>query len=85
MKNPTFISGPDDWKCLCGNEPLKEGFYPCDSEGEMVEPTPEDWTTNWYVCAQCGRIINQDTLEVVGVRFNNTLTKEEKEAIFQRP
>ncbi len=50
----------------------------------MVEPTPEDWTTNCYVCAQCGRIINQANLEIVGVRFDNTLTKEEKEAIFHR-
>ena len=70
--------------CLCGNEPLSEGFYPCNGEGEEVEPTLEQWTTNCYVCAQCGRIINQDTLEIVGVRANNKLTEEEKEAIFQR-
>jgi hypothetical protein len=63
---------------------VSDGFFPCDSEGEEVEPTLEEWTSNWYVCARCGRIINQDTLEVVGVRFNNTLTKAEKEAIFQR-
>ena len=33
-------------------------------EGNEVEPVA-GWD-NLYVCARCGRIINQDTLEVIG-------------------
>lgn len=55
----------DAWVCICGNEPHKSGFYPVNSKGEEVEPTPEDWDTNNYKCYGCDRIINQDTLEVV--------------------
>jgi Protein of unknown function (DUF2958) len=58
----------DDWICLCGNDALSDGFYPCNALGEEIDPTPKDWTTNCYVCAKCGRIINQDTHEVVGLR-----------------
>lgn len=71
------------WMCACGNEPELEGFYPCNSEGEIVEPTPELWNGLLYVCDKCGRIINQDTLEVVGVRFNNLLTEQEKKEIME--
>lgn len=59
-------SDKDAWKCICGNYPGGDGFYPCDAHGNEVEPTREAWTTGLYVCAQCGRIINPDTLEVVG-------------------
>jgi hypothetical protein len=58
----------DAWVCLCGNTPAAEGFYPCDALGKEVEPTPADWTTGSYVCARCGRIISQKSLEVVGRR-----------------
>jgi hypothetical protein len=57
-----------EWKCLCGNLAEEDGFYPCNDVGKYVEPTAVEWTTNCYVCARCGRVINQDTLEVVGVR-----------------
>lgn len=57
---------PDAWVCRCGNTPSAEGFFPSDARGNQVEPTPADWTTDCYVCARCGRIINQKTLEVVG-------------------
>ena len=71
-------------RCLCGNTPAQQGFYPCSSEGQQVEPTPEDWNTNCYVCDRCGRIIDQTTLAVVGVRFDNTLTLGERQEIFAR-
>lgn len=57
--------GHGAWHCLCGNVASNDGFYPCDSEGNQVEPTPEAWTTDWYVCAHCGRIIDQATLTIV--------------------
>src|SRR4051794_12795528 len=62
------INDTDDfWECLCGNTPTESGFYPCDTEGKFVEPTPEEWTTNWYACDECGRIIDQETMEIKGV------------------
>jgi hypothetical protein len=58
-------SGSDDaWICICGNTPVSEGFYPCDKEGREVEPDA-GWD-DLYVCAKCGRIIKQNSLEVVG-------------------
>jgi hypothetical protein len=32
-----------------------------------IEPTEEDGWDDLYVCAGCGRIINQTTLEVLGI------------------
>jgi hypothetical protein len=54
----------DAWICLCGNNPVSDGFYPCDHDGNEVEPV-----TGWkglYVCSRCGRIIEQSTLRVIG-------------------
>ena len=53
------------WVCICGNTPTTAGFLPCDEKGNQVEPVDGLWT-NLYVCDRCGRIIQQDTLEVVG-------------------
>lgn len=55
-----------EWTCVCGNTTFSVGFSPCDAQGVPVEPTPEAWTTNAYVCMDCGRIIDQDTCQVVG-------------------
>lgn len=55
---------PDAWICLCGNTAPESGFFPCDKEGNEVEPV-EGWE-DLYVCARCGRIIKQGTLEVMG-------------------
>jgi hypothetical protein len=60
-----------EWICLCGNKAIECGFFPCDLDGNEVEPTPEDWTTDCYVCDKCGRIINQSTLQIVGHREIN--------------
>ena len=67
-KSPSNEKIKDDggWICICGNIPHGSGFYPCDQKGIEVEPTPEEWTTDCYVCYRCGRIINQHTLHVVG-------------------
>ncbi len=54
-----------EWTCLCGNVALEDGFYPCDAEGNVVEPTPQEWTTNLYRCDRCHRKINQATGEIV--------------------
>jgi hypothetical protein len=51
------------WICLCGNRPDSDSFFPCDKDGNEMEPA-EGWA-GLYVCARCGRIIDQDSLEVV--------------------
>jgi hypothetical protein len=53
------------WECVCGNKPDSDGFFPCDSDGDEVEPVKGQWE-DLYVCARCGRIIQQGTLKVVG-------------------
>jgi hypothetical protein len=52
------------WICICGNTPSSDGFYPCDEKGNEMEPVA-GWN-DLYVCARCGRIIHQRSLEVVG-------------------
>jgi hypothetical protein len=52
------------WICLCGNEPSEDGFYPCDEQGNEMEPAGS-WK-GLYVCLRCGRIVEQDSLRVVG-------------------
>ena len=52
-------------QCVCGNMPVTEGFFPCNNNGDEVEPVEEQWE-DLYVCASCGRIIRQGTLEVIG-------------------
>jgi len=65
MEAEIHVDEFDEWTCICGNTSLDEGFYPCDAEGNMVEPTIEDWTTNLYRCGRCFRKINQATHEIV--------------------
>src|SRR5690242_18767899 len=67
--------------CICGNTDVGQGFYPCNRQGEEVEPDAQHWTTNRYVCDNCGRVIEQATLRIVGYRQNNTLTGAQRQAI----
>jgi hypothetical protein len=63
----THEPGNDEaWICLCKNTPTGGGFYPRDEDGNEVKPTARDWTSGLYICLDCGRIIDPDTLEVVG-------------------
>jgi hypothetical protein len=45
---------------------MAEIFTSCDAQGNEMEPV-KGWN-GLYVCDDCGRIINQDTLEVIGQR-----------------
>jgi hypothetical protein len=62
------------WVCICGNTLSDSGFFTCDKKGRQVEPTPEEWTTDCYVCAECGRIIRMDDLRVLGFRSADART-----------
>jgi len=76
---------PDDkdaWTCICGNTPPDDGFYPCDENGNELEPDIDGpWDGVRYVCNACGRIIDQNTLEIIGFRPDADLTQDEKTAI----
>jgi hypothetical protein len=48
----------DAWICVCGNKPTEDGFFPCDWEGNQVEPTAQEWPQPLYICERCGRIID---------------------------
>lgn len=61
------IGEADDWICICGNMPSTDGFYPCTADGVEVEPFPETWSNDLYICARCTRIIDgKDGSEVRG-------------------
>ena len=52
------------WVCICGNRTDYDGFFPCDKDGNEMQPV-QGWV-NVCVCFRCGRIIDQQSLEVVG-------------------
>ncbi len=55
------------WICICGNEPASDGFFTCDKDGNEIEPIEGGvWDGHSYACNKCGRIIDQETLEVIG-------------------
>jgi hypothetical protein len=63
------INDHDAWHCICGNTPVSDGFYSCDEAGNEMEPV--DGWKNLYVCNRCGRIIQRDSLQVIGQKLNH--------------
>ncbi len=61
-----------EFNCSCGNYPNAEGAFPCDREGNYVDPCPDEWPDDLYVCDRCGvifRIPEADgPAEIVGQR-----------------
>ncbi len=50
----------DEFACACGNDCMGEGFFPCNKQGDVMEPLEEsDWDSR-YVCVRCGRIYHVD-------------------------
>jgi hypothetical protein len=59
----------DAWVCVCGNRSHLAGFYPCDRDGNGLEPLASGpWDGRLYYCDACRRIIDQTTGAVVGFR-----------------
>lgn len=54
------------WHCICGNTPENGGFYSCNRNGAIVEPAADFWFDGLYLCFDCRRIIDPDTLRIVG-------------------
>lgn len=57
--------------CNCGNTPDAEGIWPYDAEGND-EKSSLSADGSYFACDRCGRIIDGDTLEVVGYRKPQT-------------
>lgn len=74
---------PDAWVCLCGNTPPSDGFATCNDEGAEIEPTLDSGWTNLLVCLRCGRIINQDSLMVIGRRSGLAETADPKSQAYR--
>ena len=80
----------DCWECLCGNKnPDGYGFLPCDETGRVIplsvlQPGDDDWWVYYCLCVQCGYIIDRNSLEILGSRFDSELTPEERKAIYTR-
>lgn len=47
----------DGWRGRCGNTPNGDGFYPCDKQGEEMEPLIGSGWAGLYACARCGKIV----------------------------
>lgn len=65
----TSSNGATDgqWTCICGNNEMANGFYPCDEHGHQIGQLVDGvWNQVLLVCDACGRIIDQNTLAVVG-------------------
>jgi hypothetical protein len=68
-KHDEFLSITVDskkWKCNCSNKlNSKEQFYPSSLEGKPIKNTNFQWQ-GIYTCSECGRIIDKNTLKVIG-------------------
>ena len=67
MKNKELITvsnDGDNWECSCGNDTMGSGFDTCNENGVYIEPLDHVWT-GLYACLKCGRVIDQETYEVV--------------------
>jgi Zn-finger protein len=50
----TKLNEDEEIICNCGNSPSQQGFYPCDENGNDVEPV-KGWK-GLYKCDNCGLI-----------------------------
>ncbi len=54
----------EHWECPYGNHTMASGYDTSNINGRAVEPSDDIWN-GLYACLECGRIIDQDSLEVV--------------------
>lgn len=43
--------------CECGNNTFLYGFYPCDENGNEIEPTIDSNWNGLYICPNCRKIM----------------------------
>lgn len=58
MKEIIEIEFDQEIECSCGNKSHLAGFYPCNDNGEYVEPIASEWD-DLYKCDRCGQIFRQ--------------------------
>ena len=68
--------GMDWWVCKCGNTPDSDGFSPCSDIGARCEPD-DSWDAIHYMCERCFRIIDQNTLQIMGVPSEDIVEQNE--------
>lgn len=62
LEDPNYV---DTLQCVCKNMAHEDGFDCALEDGTSVEPLDNGPWKNLLKCLRCGRVINQDTLEVV--------------------
>lgn len=63
------------WECRCGNSQSSDGFEPCNEIGELVPAELGPWDGALQACIRCWRVINGDTLEILGFAELSTIEK----------
>ena len=68
----------DWWVCKCGNEPHFDVYSSCSEMGERCEPEEGVWDGKHWLCEKCYRIIDGDTLEILGSCSDDVANKNEE-------
>lgn len=55
----------DNYVCVCGNRPDTDGFYPCDSDGNDLEPVLDGSWDGLYRCDRCRIVLPATVFDVV--------------------
>lgn len=74
----------EEFQCNCGNTVMGSGFFPCNKQGDIIEPLKDsDWDL-LYICPDCGRIyhINQYLMEVEEMEFIKNGELDDKKIIY---
>lgn len=66
------------WECRCGNTHDWEGFDTCDELGGVVESVLGPWDGSVHLCNRCYRVINGDTLEILGSAAESIIEANEE-------
>ncbi len=62
----TLLKGNEEhWICICGNDTMGLGFQTCNKHGNYIEPLANSDWSGLYACQECGRIIDQETREII--------------------
>jgi hypothetical protein len=53
-----------EWHCVCGNDPSREGFHPCNEAG-VIDEDADAGTAKLFACGNCGLIIESANGDIV--------------------
>ncbi len=72
---PEYILEVHDghWECRCGNSTNAEGFDACNEFGKLIPAELGPWDGALQVCIRCWRIIDGNTLQVLGFAETSTI------------